>query len=471
MKKILVLTALVIATLMIAPGVPAPTTSTDFDYVPQHIALEMSPDTVLPDAVPYCRSRSLGTIICYSPNFIRAAYNFPSTLDGTGQTIVIVDAFGSPTIQNDLAVFDRTFGIPDPPSFTIFCGNGGCPTFQPNNQLHDEVGWSIETSLDVQYAHAMAPNANIVLDVAATSSGNAINDAEAAAIALFPGSVFSQSFGIPEFFVHNNNAQTMQAHNNYLAAQAAKITVFASAGDSGATNGISTANALFPASDPLNTAVGGTEGFPYFATGTPFSCYGGPCTSGLATFSGSCVPGRRPGFPGCTPLGYGMEQVWNEANFDAATGGAPSILAGNGVPTYQSGLMIGTTPLSSRTTPDVTYNGAVNGGVLVYWTALGFPVWFIVGGTSAGSPQWAAIAALANQLNGAPLGFLNNAIYKLLHGPTYAKDFHDITIGNDQLVGTPVGFSAVPGWDAASGVGSPNVANLLPDLVAAVNSP
>jgi subtilase family serine protease len=132
-----------------------------------------------------------------------------------------------------------------------------------------------------------------------------------------------------------------------------------------------------------------------------------------------------------------------------------------GTPTYQSGL-----GLSSRGAADVDYNGAVNGGVLVYWTALGFPRWFVVGGTSAGSPQWAAIAALANQAAGRSLGFLNTAIYKIAQGPNYANDFHDITVGNNQLAGTAVGFNAATGYDLASGWGTPNVANLIPDLVA-----
>src|SRR5207245_6311798 len=156
----------------------------------------------------------------------------------------------SPTSHQDLATFDALCGIPAPPSFTILCPDGGCPAFAPNNTRHDEVGWSIETSLDVQYAHAMAPGASIVLVVASTSSGNAINVAEAAAIAQFPGSIMSQSFGIPEILVHDNNAQILQAEKNYAAAKQANITVLASAGDSGATNGHATANALFPASDP-----------------------------------------------------------------------------------------------------------------------------------------------------------------------------------------------------------------------------
>src|SRR5207247_10919810 len=103
-----------------------------------------------------------------------------------------------------------------------------CPTvnFQANPK-HDAFGWSIETSLDVEYAHAMAPGANIVLDVAATSSGNAINDAEAAAIAAFPGAIFSQSFGIPEIFLMANNGQIMQAQQNYVNGVAVGDQFFA----------------------------------------------------------------------------------------------------------------------------------------------------------------------------------------------------------------------------------------------------
>ncbi len=136
------------------------------------------------------------------------------------------------------------------------------------------------------------------------------------------------------------------------------------------------------------------------------------------------------------------------------------------MPAYQDGL-----GLSSRTTPDVAYNAAIHGGVLVANSSVfGFPVFFIVGGTSAGSPQWAAIVALANQLAGRPLGFLNPAIYKLAHSSAYSSDFHDITLGDNQMLGTPVGFFASAGWDKASGWGTPNVANFVRDLVACVKS-
>src|SRR6266700_3187932 len=128
-------------------------------------------------------------------------------------------------VRLSVILFDTRFGISAPPSFTIFCGNSPtpldpstCPVVNINvNPRHDEFGWTIETSLDVEYAHAMAPGANIVLDVASTSSGNAINDAETAAIAAYPGAIFSQSFGIPEIFLtgNGNPGQVSQAQANY----------------------------------------------------------------------------------------------------------------------------------------------------------------------------------------------------------------------------------------------------------------
>src|ERR1700756_1627656 len=209
--KILAITTLAIAALMLVPVGIVPVTS-GIDYLPGVQYAVLGPATTVPQGIPLCKSASLGNIVCYTPNFIKKAYEYPSTatLDGTGQTIVIVDAFGSSTITSDLALFDAVFGISPPPSFTIFCGNSPTPfdtstcpviNLNANNVHHDQAGWAVETSLDVEYAHAMAPGANIVLDVAASSSGNAINNAETAAIAAFPGAIFSQSFGIPEQFL------------------------------------------------------------------------------------------------------------------------------------------------------------------------------------------------------------------------------------------------------------------------------
>ena len=477
MKKILTVSALIATALMLATPLGVGVVVSDFHYSPSLSYVQLGPDTTLPQGLPLCKSASLGNIVCYSPKFIKKAYEFPSTstLDGSGQTIVIVDAFGSPTIANDLALFDARFGISAPPSFTIFCGNSPTPfdpTTCPNvninvNPFHDEFGWTIETSLDVEYSHAMAPGANIVLDVAATSSGNAINDAETAAIAAFPGAIFSQSFGIPEIFLtgNGNPGQVSQAQANYANGVAQGDTFFASAGDTGADFGFGVAMANFPGSDLHNTAVTGTQGLPYNATGTLMPCTTSTpfsCTSGLSAYHGPCVLGRSIP-PNCVPDGYGGEQVWNEPQFGAATGGAQSLLFG--VPSYQAGL-----GLSARG-PDVAYNAAIDGGVLVQYGGFGFPVLFIVGGTSAGSPQWAGIAALANQARATagkgPIGDLNPVLYSILHSARYSTDFHDITVGNDKLLGTHVGFSAGTGYDVASGIGSPIVDQLVTDLAAA----
>ncbi len=221
------------------------------------------------------------------------------------------------------------------------------------------------------------------------------------------------------------------------------------------------ANATFPSSDPLVTAVGGTEGDPYDTPGTAtLSCPANTtCSAGLATFTGPCTSANGFLNTPCTPVGYGGEQVWNEPLFapGSTTGGAPSLFFA--APSYQSGL-----GLSSRTTPDVSYNAAIHGGVLVAnSTLLGFPAFFIIGGTSAGSPQWASIFALVNQCranhNLGPRGFANPTIYSLA-----GAGFHDITMGNNQMAGTLVGFTAAAGWDDATGWGTPNVANLVPGL-------
>src|SRR6266851_8207406 len=169
MKKILTATALVVTALMLSAPLGVGAVVSDFHYSPSLSYVQLGPLTTFPQGLPLCKSASLGNIVCYSPSFVKKAYEFPSTstLDGSGQTIVIVDAFGSPTIASDLALFDARFGIPAPPSFTIFCGNSPtpldpstCPTVNIfNSNPHGSFGWTIETSLDVEYAHAMAPGA------------------------------------------------------------------------------------------------------------------------------------------------------------------------------------------------------------------------------------------------------------------------------------------------------------------------
>ncbi len=423
---------------------------------PPHV--QVTVDNLSPLGLPKCHtsdptSPTPGILYCYTPGYIWTAYNILPVLRsgnlGQGQTIVIVDAFGSPTIQQDLqtfhnAFFGSTFPAPD---FEVVCPMG-CPTFNPRNTPQAQIGWTFETSLDVEWAHAIAPLAKIKLIVAPSPHGDTINNAVAFAVANYPGSILSQSFGIPEAAFRGNNSQFMQAHANYAAAVQRGITVLASSGDLGATNGaFPIANAGFPASDPFVTSVGGTQGLPL---------------GNLVTLSGNCTP---PAATACTPTGYGAEQVWNEAWIQAAGGGAVSAFFEQ--PSYQTGFAF-----NGRAVPDVAYNAAVDGGVLIAYSALGPAAagFYIIGGTSAGSPQWAGIFALANTARAAktkaPLGFANPALYSIAESAKYSSDFHDIQVGNNMLVGTTVGFTAGPGFDLATGWGTPNVANLVADLAA-----
>src|SRR5881296_938943 len=176
MKKIASILLIALLTLFSAPtlttGVSAAYSS--LGHMRVNPALTILDQAFNPSTggLPFCASGRLGSILCYTPDFYKSAYNFPSSLDGTGQTIVIVDAFGSPTIQSDLNRFDNAFGIPAA-SVNILCGptwtgssSDTCPVFDPSlpiDQACGAVGWWEETTLDVTISHGLAPGANIVL--------------------------------------------------------------------------------------------------------------------------------------------------------------------------------------------------------------------------------------------------------------------------------------------------------------------
>lgn len=378
---------------------------------------------------------------CYTPAEIRTAFDVPDSLTGAGQTIVIVDAFGSPTIASDLHVFDQAFGLPDP-QLNIFYPTGK-PTFNANSG--NEVGWAFETTLDVEWAHAIAPAATIDL-VVGTNYGcpncvsNALNEAQQYAVDNHLGNVMSLSFGVPEAVIPNgaSNPQLRQADQIYEAAKAAGITVVAADGDSGAGFGFGTPpSPSFPASDPSVLSVGGTD---------LFTTNNGAYRS--ETVWNDFAPSLCP--YGCSIGPFG------------ATGGAPSSIFP--APSYQQGL----TGFSMRTTSDVSYNGSVYTGVLVY---VGFfehaadNGYYVFGGTSAGAPQWAAITALADQAAGHALGFLNPSLYAILgDAKAYASDFHDVTVGNNEVPFPGPGFNAGPGYDLPTGLGTPDAAHLISTL-------
>ncbi|TAM56383.1 hypothetical protein EPN52_14855 [bacterium] len=389
-----------------------------------------------PAAFPFTPSQCVQQfgVACYAPAQIRAGYDVPAALDGRGQTIVIVDAFGSPTIREDLHAFDQEFGLPDP-TLNIIYPMGAPPVAATKLDKHhsNQLGWAFETSLDVEWSHALAPSATIDLVIAPSNFGNALNVAQAYAVDNHLGSVMSLSFGSAEGMIagRGNNLQLQQADRVYQAAQAAGMTVFASSGDSGAANGLSFANAGFPASDPLVTAVGGTNLF----------------LSDAGTYQSENVWNDGDACPfGCSDGAFG------------ATGGAPSVIFA--APAYQQAL----SHLAARTTSDVAYNASVYTSVLAYVgffpAGSGQNGFYFFGGTSEGAPQWAAITALANQSAGHAVGFINPKLYAIgANAGKYLSAFHDITAGDNRFNGP--GFPAGPGYDIPTGLGSPNVANLV----------
>jgi hypothetical protein len=378
---------------------------------------------------------------CYTPDDLREIYDIPSgpgAPDGKGQTIIVAGAFGSPFIEEDLAAFNELFGLPDPPSFEIIGPNGS------GDWENDPVvqSWLFELTLDVEWAHAIAPGANIVLVVAKDDEARSITRAIARAVRKYPGAILSQSFASDETFVKRGFIDNKSLHRVYSGATALGLTLVAGSGDLGAGGYEGTGIvAAYPASDPLVTAVGGTQGEPW--------------PNGLWN--------DKTG-------GYGAEAAWNETfPFPGATGGAPSQLFP--APWYQSGL----TGYSKRTVPDVAYNASVAGGVLAVIAANQGGGLFISGGTSAGAPQWSGIFALANQLREeagkGPLGQANPALYDIYQGSDYEKSFHDVTVGDNVFDPAVGGFEAGPGYDLTTGIGTPNVANLLPQLVEAAGMP
>jgi subtilase family serine protease len=442
---------------------------------------------------PYCDTDngiSLGAMfICYTPQDLKTAYNFPSHLNGSGQTIVIVDAWGDPTAQHDLDMFDAQFHLP-PTTIQIVCQGGKCPKFSLSNPL--DVASSTEIALDTQYAHAMAPGAHLVLYLTKHDDDLTLEKGVESAIDRFPHSIVSQSFGDAELdmqqgtcFVGTDlpNGVCSPAYVQHVLnvgesayRQAARdgTTVFAGSGDWGADNsplGFTAANPLYPSSSPWVTAVGGTMGTPYLFGPNATCGTHRLCSTGLVTFRNTPQCELNTTTPNanasCVPVGYGGEQVWNEPAIDEATGGAPSLYFHT--PAYQKGL-----GLSARTTPDVSIDAALSGGVLIYWSTVpSLAGFWIQGGTSLGSPLWAGIAALADQLaaqhHWGTIGFINPALYEIGQIPwLYHHAFHDITVGNNTVAGSPgnIGFDATPGWDDATGWGTPDVAALVPILVA-----
>jgi subtilase family serine protease len=406
---------------------------------------------------------------CYDPYQMRHAYAVDQLINagsnGAGKTIVIVDAFQSPNIVQELNFYNSFYGLPSMnglgapnnpnlPTFTQIAPDGLTP-FVPGNA--NMTGWAEEITLDVLWAHAIAPGANIVLVLAKDNNDSSLVSVEKYAVDNNLGDIISQSFGENESCVAP--ADLASYSQVYAEATQKNITIFASSGDQGASQQTCDGNswvraASFPASHPLVTGVGGTE--------LHAAQY---CLAALG-----CNPAANP-----IPGSYMGEIVWNEFANSESSGGGYSVLFDE--PSYQQGTIHGG---KQRGVPDVAYNSAVLHGVLTYLNVPGIPAGFyLFGGTSAGSPQWAAITAIADQKAGGRLGFINKALYHIGQAQShYSASLHDVTSGTNSVVefdsnNNPVpitGFDAGPGWDATTGLGSP-IADLLVDYLIQFVSP
>jgi subtilase family serine protease len=381
----------------------------------------------------------------YTPAQLQADYGmdalYKAGLTGAGRTIGIVDVYGSPTIRADLASFDTHFGLPAPPHFTIIQPAGPVPSFNPENS--EMLGWAAETTLDVEWSHAMAPGASIVLaetgvdEVEGTTGMPEIMKAENYMILHEHVTVISQSFAATEE-TFPSAASLMNLRAVYGEAEKHSVTVLAGAGDWGASGPTNNTNTYYdrrvvawPASDPLVTAVGGTDVY-LNGAGTQLEAI----------------------------------KVWNQS------GGTPEA-SGGGVseyfarPSWQDGVakVVG----SRRGIPDISMFAACDTGALIYSSFSGFPGLAPVCGTSLATPLFAGVVAIAAQLANHALGLINPTLYSL--GSTRSRGLVDVIHGNTSVSVTVAGkaaevngYSAVVGYDLASGWGTVNAADLVPEL-------
>jgi subtilase family serine protease len=431
-------------------------------------------------------------IACYQPFQLQRAYDlaplFSRGIEGQGETIVIVDAFGSPSIASDLRTFDAAFGLPNPPSFRVITPEGPITTNPSNctsfysptgpDLCSDYYGWTDETSLDVEWSHVMAPKANIVLVETPVTETEGIYGfpqivaAENYVIDHHLGDVISQSFGATEQ-TFTSPAQIYSLRSAYINAARHGVTVLAATGDNGSTDdycdpstGCANPNDLvccyshkvidWPASDPLVTAVGGTE---LHLNDEGYRTAPDSVWDDLSTTLG--IPG-----PVYTAGG-------------ASSGGRSTVFSR---PQFQDGVagIVG----DSRGVPDIAMSAAVNGSVDYYDStdpSLA-PGWSIVAGTSEATPEFSGIVALADQVAGHSLGDLNPALYAMARSgapdgivPIFrghntftfclAADIQSdgSCASSSDLVRVP-GFHANGSYNLATGWGTVNAALFVPAL-------
>jgi hypothetical protein len=346
----------------------------------------LEPRCLLSTAAPESLSNIMATpsAVLYAPGQIRTVYrvnSLPDQYQGAGETIAIVDAYSDPKIVSDLAIADVYASIPDPPSFTIINQNGATSPLPKGN-----TGWGVEISLDVEWAHSIAPAADLLL---VEANSNSLADLLKAVdtAASYPGvSVVSMSWGSSEF----SSESSYDSHFTTPAGHAG-VTFVASSGDSGGV-------VEWPAASPNVLSVGGTT------------------------------------------LSVNSDNSWKSETAWSGSGGGVSRYEPS--PSYQSGM-----GYARRATPDVSYDANPNTGFYIYDT-YGYGGVFGVGGTSAGAPQWAALVAIADEMAGANLDGASQTlptIYSSAHS-AYSSNFHDITSGSAGRNRAASGFDLVTGW-------------------------
>ncbi|MGD0557957.1 MAG: S53 family peptidase [Streptosporangiaceae bacterium] len=378
---------------------------------------------------------------CYSPLQYQVAYDlgplYAEGITGKGETIAIIESFGSPTIRHDLTVFDKQWNLPNPVLNILTAGK--IPAFNAKNP--EMISWAQETSLDVEYAHALAPGATIDLvetpvpETEGLEGFPAIVRAEQVLINLDKVDVISQSFGATEDtlpgFGSGDFSALADMRTAFTDAAAHHVTVLAASGDTGATapgpDGVTLLKqraVSWPASDPLVTAVGGTQ----------------------LTLSQS---GSRTA----------PDAVWNDG-YGASGGGQSQIFS---APLFQSGVESVTG--DHRGVPDIAMSAAVNGAAWTYGSYAGTKdAWQLFGGTSEATPLFAGIVALADQVAGHPLGDINSALYALGEQDDPARTgIIPVTKGDNSYSGVS-GYRAGSGYTLTDGWGTVDAAVFVPAL-------
>jgi subtilase family serine protease len=402
-------------------------------------------------------------LACYTVAQLRQAYDLPALyakgITGKGTTIAIVDPYGSPTIKHDLGVFDRAFHLPAPQSFHVIAPAGKIPPFSKKNG--GMVGWAVETTLDVEWAHAIAPGANILLVETPVNETEGVQGfpqivaAEKYVLKHYHVDVISQSFSATEQ-TFPSKASIDKLRGAILAADADHVTMLASSGDDGAANVELNGSTFYThptttweTSDPLVTGIGGTQ-LHLNAAGNrtaPDSVWNDTYNSAGQEF----VCGKLGPCP-------------------SAGGGGLSVLFAR--PWYQNGVadVVG----NARGVPDISMSAACNGAVDLYASFPGLPaggVWAQNCGTSEATPEFAGIVALAAQYAGHSLGLINPALYQM----SEARDpgIVPVTTGNNTVTFkqnkhwyTVHGFHAQAVYSPATGVGTVNAYYFVPELAA-----